>query len=42
MSSDKKQINEGYEKKGGQNPQPSTPKPNYNPPPQKPSQTKKD
>lgn len=29
-------LNEGYMKKGGINPTPSTPKPNFTPPPQKP------
>jgi hypothetical protein len=33
---DKKIINEGYEKKGGVNPKPDSPKPIFNVPPQKP------
>ena len=32
----KMEINEGSEKKGGQNKPPTTPKPRFNPPPQKP------
>lgn len=31
-----KPIQEGYQKKGGVNPPPSSPKPNFTPPPQKP------
>lgn len=30
-------LNEGAVQKGGKNPQPQTPKPNFTPPPQKPS-----
>lgn len=32
-------LNESMSKKGGQNPRPSNPKPNFSPPPQKPKQS---